>query len=96
MMEISKVKHIRLILPVRLPTWNQLLAMNHWQRKKVRDWIKGAVSTSIRKQKDLLMQMDAVVRLSLTDWSKQEYLSVITPNSSKKLRNRKKLEKMRR
>jgi|PlaIllAssembly_1097288.scaffolds.fasta_scaffold541572_2 predicted alpha/beta hydrolase family esterase len=89
------MKHIRLILPFRLPTWNQLLAMNHWERKKVRDWIKSAVSTCIAKHGPLPMQTDAVVRHSLTDLLKQEYLSMIVPNSSKKSRNRKRLEKMR-
>lgn len=27
----------RIVLPVPLPTWNRLLAMNHWQRKRLRD-----------------------------------------------------------
>jgi len=86
---------LRIILPFRLPTWNQLIAMNQWERKRVRDWIKGAVSMSIQKPRGWQIQTDEVVRLSLTAWSKQEYLSMIVPSASKKYGRRKKLEKMK-
>lgn len=86
---------IRLILPFRLPTWNQLLAMNRWERKEVRTWIKEQVYMCIHGQKDSLIQTGGVARLSLTDWSKQAYLQMIIPNSSAKYRNHKKLQKMK-
>lgn len=91
----TNVKHIRIVLPFRLPTWNQLLAMNRWQRKKVRDWIKGAVSTCIREGIVSQTQTELVARLSWTDLLKLEYLKMIQPDSSKRYRFRKKLEKMR-
>lgn len=31
-------------LPFPLPTWNRILAMHHWERKKLRDLIHAAVS----------------------------------------------------
>jgi len=84
------MKKITLILPFRLPTWNQLLAMNHWQRKKVRDWIKDVVSTCIQEQKGSLTKMGVVLRPQLTDLEKAVYLRMITPNSLRGFRNRKK------
>jgi hypothetical protein len=88
------MRHLRIILPFRLPTWNQLLAMNHWQRKEVRDWIKGAVSIFIREHKNLPTKTDAVVRLRLTDSSLQAYCRMITPASLRKSRIRRKLRRM--
>lgn len=85
-----------IILPFKLPTWNQLLAMNRFQRAKVTKWIKEFVSTSIAKETDLPIQTGAVVRLFWTEWSKQEYLQMIVPNSSKKYRLRKRNQKMKR
>ena len=90
---MSKKKVVRLILPFRLPTWNQLLAMNHWQRKKVRDWIKTAVYMCITKQKDLRTVTDARLKPVLTDLSLQEYYGMIVPNSSKKLASRKRSQR---
>lgn len=35
------IKHIT--LPVPLPTWNKLLGVNRWQRKKIRDMVHSLV-----------------------------------------------------
>ncbi len=91
---LKKRPNIRLILPFRLPTWNQLLAMNRWERKKVRDWIKNAVYMCIHEGDVWPTQEALVLKLSSTDWSLQEYYQTITPNSLKNLRLRKKLQKM--
>ena len=89
-------RHVRLILPFRLPTWNALLAMNQWERKRVRDWIKDVVSQCCREQSDSLMQTDAVIKLSLTDWQKAEYSRMIVPSSSRKSANRRRLQRVMR
>lgn len=82
---------MRIILPFRLPTWNQLLAMNFWERKRIRDWIKNSVSTCITEQIGSQTQTDAALKQSLTPLSLREYYQMIVPNSSRKLRNRKRL-----
>lgn len=44
-MQTSKDRLLcRIVLPFPLPTWNRLLGVNRWQRKKIRDWIHKAVS----------------------------------------------------
>lgn len=83
-----------LIFPFRLPTWNQLYAMHWRERKKVRDWIHDAVLRCIQNEPVSQTQTELVQRLSLTDLEKQAYLLMIQPNSSKKYRTRKKLQKM--
>lgn len=96
---MRKKKVQRLILPFRLPTWNQLLAMNRFQQKKVRDAIKAmaasVVSTSITKESDL--QTLTVFRLKqpLTHLYLQDYLLMITPNALSKYRRAKKNQKQK-
>lgn len=80
---------LTIILPFRLPTWNALLGMHPWQRKKVRDAIHAAISTFTPEQIDSAIQMGVPLKLSWTDLQKQEYLKTILPSSSAKYRNRK-------
>lgn len=80
------------MLPFKLPTWNQLLAMNPWQRKKVRDWIHQYVYTAILQAKDLETVTDVVLKPSWTPLLEAEYLLTIQPNASRKYRLRKMLE----
>lgn len=87
--------HIRFILPFRLPTWNQLLAMHHFQRKKVRDCIKNAVFMCTQSVPVSQTPTELVLRLRWTDLQKQEYYQMIQPNSLKKYHIRKKLQKMK-
>ena len=84
-----------LVLPFRLPTWNQLLAMNHWQRAKVTAFIRGFVSTSIRDAGDWRTRTEFRLKPRLTALQREAYLQMIQPNSSKKYRFRKRLGKMR-
>lgn len=91
---MSKKKVKRIILPFRLPTWNQILAMGIWQRKKIRDLIKGAIiSIYTTRRKDSAIVMDDQSRPVLTDSWLQEYYRTIAPNSSKKYLNRKRSQK---
>lgn len=71
-------------LPFPLPTWNRLLAMHHWERKKLRDWIHHAVSISIRAGTDSLTPMESAQRLQSTGLSLLEYYQMIRPNASRK------------
>jgi hypothetical protein len=86
-------RRLTIILPFRLPTWNQLLAMNHWQRKKVRDWIHGAVLMCCQGQIERPTPTEEVLRLSLTELSRLEYLQMIQPGASKKYLRSKNLQK---
>ena len=93
--EIAEAGLVQIILPFKLPTWNALLAMNHWERKRMRDWIKEKVFMCIQSGDVSRTPMGLVVRLSLTDCEKQAYLSMIQPNSSKKYRLVKKYLRMK-
>lgn len=88
--EIANAEFVQIVLPFKLPTWNQLLAMNHWERKRVRDWIKEKVFMCIQSGNVLRTPMGLVVKRSLMDCEKQAYLSMIQPNSLKKYLSRKK------
>jgi len=91
---MAKKKIIRVVLPFRLPTWNQLLAMGYWQRKKIRDLIKSAVvSTSTIKQSGSVTVMDGRLRPVLTDLWLQEYYKTMIPDPSKKYHNRKRSQR---
>jgi hypothetical protein len=91
----AKKESIRLVLPFKLPTWNKLLAMDHWQRAKVRNWIKERVLECIQSGVEWQTPTGLVRKLSLTDLCLAEYLSMMEPNSSKKLRLHKKLAKQK-
>ena len=59
--------NLRIILPFKLPTWNQLLAMDHWQRAKVRTWIKEQVSECIVNGAEWRTPTGSARKLLLTD-----------------------------
>ena len=96
---MGKKKVQRIILPVKMPTWNALLAMNHWQRKKVRDSIHSlvalVVSTSTTNANDLLTRTVYRLKLPLTDSFLLDYSRTIMPKSSINYRNRKKNQNKR-
>ena len=46
--DTAQKKSLKIILPFALPTWNKILAMGIWQRKKERDRIHAAVLKSVR------------------------------------------------
>ena len=77
------------VLPIPLPTWNRILAMNRWQRKKLRDFLHHAVSISIQYGEDWPTLMEFQEKQRSTDWFMQEYLKMIRPSTSKKSPSRK-------
>lgn len=77
---------ITLVLPFKLPTWNRLLAMNHWERKKVRHWLHDFVCAALQGVNDSETLTDVVLRPSLTDLQRLEYGRMITPRASLKYR----------
>ena len=42
---------LTIILPFPLPTWNLLLSVNRWRRKKIRDLIHTMVKTIVDNKK---------------------------------------------
>ena len=79
------MKQITIKLPFPLITWNRLLAMNKWDRKKYRDMIHDAVSISIREGFDSLTPIQSQERLALMGWSFPKYYQTIRPARLPKL-----------
>jgi len=75
---------LRIVLPIPLPTWNRILAMGPWERKRLRDYLHLFVLLSIRYGEDwptaTVFQRKRVLTASL----KQDYLKMIRPSTSKK------------
>ena len=78
-----------IVLPFRLPTWNQILAMDLRQRMKVKRWIRNFVSQSIADAGGSQIPMGSTLRLQLTDLQKAEYSKMIRPSSSSRYATRK-------
>ena len=89
----SKMRKLTIVLPFKLPTWNQLLGMDHWQRKEVRDWIHQYVSRAIREANGLETATEGVLKPSWTPLLEAEYYQLIRTNASVRYSLRKKLEK---
>lgn len=77
---------LRLVLPFKLPTWNRLLAMNHWQRAKIRQWIHDATLTCIAAARDSQTRTGSALRPLLTPSLLEEYSRMIAPSTSAKSR----------
>lgn len=73
-----------IVLPLPLPTWNRLLAMHHWERKKCRDLLHLFVAISIAYGKDWPTWMEYQGKRYWTESLKQDYLQTIRPSSSGK------------
>ena len=71
-------------LPIPLPTWNRVLAMHHWERKKLRDSIHQFVFISTQYAQGLLTQTAYQQKQLLMESSKRDYLQMIRPSMSKK------------
>lgn len=67
----------KIILPFPLPTWNRILGVNRWQRKKIRDMIKDAVCILSHYDTDSRTLMELVERLQLMGWSYRDYYKAI-------------------
>lgn len=72
-------------LPVPLPTWNRMLAMHHWERKKLRDLLHKFVSLSLAHGTDWPTVTDYQGKPCSTDLLIAEYFLMIRPNKSRKL-----------
>jgi len=77
-------ENLTLILPFKLPTWNALLAMNQWQRAKVRHWLHDAISLLSPTEGDSQILTVSVSKLCSMGLSIEAYYRMITPGSSRK------------
>ena len=75
---------MKITLPIPLPTWNRLLAMHHWERKKCRDLIHQFVSISVIIDTDWSIPTGFLLKLPSMDLLKLEYLQTIRPSKSRK------------
>lgn len=75
---------IRIVLPFPLITWNRLLAMNQWERKKYRDWIHRAMSICIHEGIGSQIRMVSAGKLQLMGLSIADYYRMIRPSSSQR------------
>ena len=78
--ESRPLRSLTVELPIALPTWNQLLGMNRWKRKKVRDLIHHAVFISIASGNDWPMQTVYQGKQRSTDSFITEYYQTIRPS----------------
>jgi len=63
--------------PARLPTWNRILAINPWQRKKLRDLTDKLISISAKSATDSLTQTEPVQNTAQMALFLQEYYAMI-------------------
>jgi hypothetical protein len=80
--EINQCLEIEIPLP--MPTWNRILAMQHFERMKLRDLLHEFVSLSITYGSDWPTSTDYQGKRQSTDLLKLEYLQTIRPNKSRK------------
>lgn len=87
---------ITITVPIPMPTWNRILAMHHWQRKKLRDSIHELICTCIQLDFDSLTPTEYQQKQLLMESLKRASLEMIRPSSSAKSRTpRKKSAKKR-
>jgi len=85
MSNTSKEKMV-IVLPFPLPTWNRILAMGVWQRKKLRDLIHQFVYISIAKEEGWLTPTVYQLKQQSMELLMPEYYQMIRPKLSKKYR----------
>ncbi len=73
---------IKIRIPFPMPTWNRVLEMHPWERKRLRDWIHRAVFISIRAGTASQTQTGAVINMSSMGLSTQAYFEMIRPRKS--------------
>lgn len=78
------MKRLEITLPIPMPTWNRILAMQHFERMKLRHLIHAFVSHSITRGSDLQTSMAYQGRPRSMQLLTLEYLQVIRPNKSRK------------
>ncbi len=72
-------------LPIPMPTWNRILAMQHFERMKLRDLIHQFVSLSLTHERGWLTRTDSASKQHSMLLLEQTYLQTIRPNKSRKL-----------
>lgn len=80
------LRTVKLILPFKLPTWNQLFRMTWRERKAIRTWIHDAVLRCTISEPVLQTPTASVLKLSLTDLELQKYSLMMDPSLSRKSR----------
>ncbi len=82
--EKGEATWMEIILPIPMPTWNRILAMQHFQRMTLRHLLHHAVSLSITHGRDWgTWTVYQSKRLS-TDLFTLMYFQTIRPNKSRK------------
>ena len=75
---------LRIEIPLPMPTWNRILAMQHFERIKLREYLHHAVSMSITHGRDWPTSMVFRSKQYSTELFRLEYLQTIRPNTSRK------------
>ena len=75
---------VRIEIPLPMPTWNRILAMHPWERKKLRDLMHHAVSLSITYGADWPIWTEFQSKRVSTDLFTEMYLQTIRPSKSRK------------
>jgi hypothetical protein len=76
-------------LPFPMPTWNRVLAMQHFQRAKMRTLLHRLVSIYIPLERASLIPMASVINTQSTSLLIAELLKMIRPSTSSKSRSAK-------
>ena len=81
---LKECRSVKVVVPAKMPTWNCLLAMNRWQRAKVRHSIHQLVSQSITIDAGCAIPMDLASRRRLMVSSIAAYCETIQPRKSRR------------
>lgn len=81
---MAKKKRVEIVIPLPMPTWNRLLAMNRFQRMKLRHLVHAFVSLSITHGRDWPTRMVYRGRQQSTELLRLDYFQTIRPSSSRK------------
>lgn len=81
---IESAKSLVIELPIPMPTWNRILGMGIWERKKLRDLIHEYVSRSLTTESDSSIQMDSPSKRLSMELFDLTYLQTIRPSKSRK------------
>jgi hypothetical protein len=75
---------VRILIPGRLPSWNQILAMEHWQRHKYKQQTKRAFELGLLQcASDCLTRTTSVKNTWLTSAATPGFSLTIVPKKPK-------------
>lgn len=75
---------LEIVIPLPMPTWNRILAMQHFERMKLREYLHHAVSLSITHGRDWPTWTVFRSKRYSTELLALEYLQMIRPSKSRK------------